>query len=244
MGLFNFMNFDESAENDVLDIKIGEKPGKEKIDIDASSYNKAIDQLQKTFKEAYETMDMLKNANVIEQPSPVETFREYMENAMFEYFEGPMFEKVSVADKDKILAIVEKIKGKVEEACKKNNIKFREPKRYLSLLISWILPLPLLNSKAIQMIWFTRAFQEIGLVNASPEDVKELSEKLTEALAADLGGYKIIPFEVTPTLGDMIRNKFGWKNQNKVYLLIVDKKIDVSFQTDTEEMAKALTSAK
>lgn len=84
-GLFEISNFNEAADDDILDMKINEsafedvtipvpggyneKPGKGGIEIDEDTYNSAIDKLQRSFKEAADTMAMLRHAKIVESSS-------------------------------------------------------------------------------------------------------------------------------------------------------------------------------
>ncbi len=263
-GLFNLSNFNEAGENDLLDMSINEacdgckanlpegvteKPSTAKIDIDADTYNNAIDRLQQTFKEAVETMDMLRNVNIVTESknSDYDAMEQYMESAMYDYCVGPLFEKVSVSDKNEIKKIVDNIKSDVVKFIEDQKFKVREPHRYLKTLSSLIPYVGIFFAAAMAqgwaMIWQTRAFQEIGLVNISKTDAEAVLKALNEKFATELGDYKIIAYEVPPTLRDVFRNKFGWKNQDSVYLFMVDKKIPAEIEKATEDVEKELIKA-
>ena len=84
-GLFEISNYYEAADDDILDMRINksafadvtipvpggykEQPGKDGIEIDEDTYNCAIDKLQKSFKEAADTMEMLRHAKIVESSS-------------------------------------------------------------------------------------------------------------------------------------------------------------------------------
>lgn len=195
-----------------------------KVTLDSNTYNQALEDLKKSFKECYDLFETITNVNVI--PESVEQRQdEFLEDAILAAYEnGPLFEAVDRKDKDEVKAIVQKIRDGVSKALKSKGYDFRNIKGILRVLGGDITALGGVATKGA--VWFrTRIWQTIGLTYVEDGNAKELCDNLTEKFKEELGDYKILPLEVDTTLIDWIINKINWKHQKNSYLLVVDKKV-------------------
>lgn len=95
-------------------------PVPNKVTLTTDQYDAALSALKKSFKEGYEIMEMLEQANVV-QKSVDDMQDEYTENVLFEsllaaYEDGPIFEAVTRDDKKVVKEVVRKIRPKIESA--------------------------------------------------------------------------------------------------------------------------------
>lgn len=93
---------------------------------------------------------------------------------------------------------------------------------------------------AINQIWKTRLWQVIGIVNLESGNISSVTKELTAKYAEDLDGYKILAAQAVPTIRDIFKNKFGWKNQKKTYFILVDKKIPEDLKTVQDAFENAV----
>lgn len=262
-GLFKIDGFNEAGENDILKMELNENSdvtipvpdgdkeepknkGKEEeikvpasATIDVKTYNAALSNLQKTFQEAANVASMLMNATVVNE-SVADFAESYVNDALDAAYceaveNGAIFEKVDKSDKGDIKDIVSKVRSDVEKICKENDVKFYIPKLWARTLIG-LLGGPTNAIAAMNQIWNTRLWQVVGSVCCEQANISDFVKTMNEKCKEALGDYKFIEFEATQTIVDFFRTKFGWKNQLKVYFIIVDKKMP-------EEIKKAIKDA-
>ena len=211
-----------------------------KVQMDEDTYNKAINTLKQSFKEAYELMDTISKCQVITE-SVEDKQQKFVEEALDEafynsYMEGPIFESVNKSDKDEVKAIVNDLKKKIKRFALENDADFNEAKTFFRLLLNLDIneygwragdnntdEKSKYGTNSIRW-WSTRFWQVLGVVYCEGTDIKTLVNKLNEEFKDELKGYNILFSKSFPNLYDLICNKFGWKNRNKTYFLIVDKK--------------------
>ena len=251
----NEFDLNIGIEDDIMDANINEASNEnniqtetieaakvsnpEKKEISADVYNKAINDLQHTFKEGYEVLGMLKNLTVAPK-SAEERQKEFTENAMAEAMlksieDGPMFEAVEASDKNEVKKIVRKIRDKIDDALEDANtsLEFKPATDLMKITkVSW---------------WDTRLWQVLGVIYCSSADEKEVVDRLNEEFADELGDkYRINTWGyhhkelMRYNIFDIFKLKFGWKTQNKMYFLIVDrktfkKKSDTPKKTEDDE---------
>lgn len=251
-GLFNLDGFEDKKNDDLLESTIfegteagctngclpGEQPAsrpKDETPIKVSAgkeitpemYNNAMNALKKSFKEAVDILEMMEQCNIVET-NTMALQEEATNNAILESFEnGPLFEKVDRDDKDAVKEITKKIRSKLKGAVG-NDGKFYQPSRFARWLLGggW---------------WSMRLWQIAGAICIEEGNVDTLCKGLTEKLADDLGEYKILPVAVMPSIIDLFRTHFNWKNTMAVYFLLVDKKLDNELK---QEHKKAVAACK
>lgn len=81
------------------------------------------------------------------------------------------------------------------------------------------------SAAAIKQLFSTRLWQVLGVINIEEGNIKDIAESITKEYSDDIGEYKILYVKVHPTLIDMFRTKFNWKNSKSSYFLLVDKKL-------------------
>lgn len=223
---------DNSGENGI-DIPGGlkEKPdAKAGVVMNSDTYNKALEDLQKSFKEGTELLSMLVQANVIQETTEQQAVRE-AENAMsmawLESMEnGILFEKVDRGDKKDVKAIVKDLRPKAEDYIEEEKkhtkyaYKFYKPHLLARMLTSFGT-----DVKGWQQIWQTRLWQVLGCITCEAGNIDDLCKRMTEKFKSELGNYKIIPYEAKQSIIDTFRLHFNYKNQLLVYFLLVDKKL-------------------
>lgn len=208
--------------------------------MDSKTYNSFIDQLQKSFQEGANLLGQLAHVTVVEQ-TPEQLQEAYNEevvgNALLEAYEnGPLFEKVSRDDKDEVKAIVKTLRPKIASHLKDDGIKFYKPNLVARALTPFI---PLNANAAIDQIWTTRLWQVLGvaLIDVGTEG---FASKLTETFKEELGEYKILLAPVTPTIADLFRAKFNWKNTKGCVFLLVDRKLPSELKKFQKEVADGI----
>lgn len=223
-------------------------PGK--TEISADEYNQAVTSLKKSFKEAVEVLSILENVKVVQESTEERLEREQndlMENAMIEAAlqaleNGPIFEAVQKSDKSAVKKVVNKVRSKVAGALAESNVKFYKVNSILSALLHLGVGTPV-TAGGITTLWKTRLWQIVGLVYMENANVNEVAKILNEKLADELGEYKIIPVRTPEGLISIFREKFGWKNYKKSYLLIVDKKLTMEIKNSIKEVNDAVKEA-
>ena len=217
-----------------------------KITLTADQYNTAISALKRSFKEGYEIMQMLESANVIHK-SNEELQQEYVENAvdnaMLEAYEnGPVFEAVDRADKNDVKSIVKNIRSSIGKYLKtQQKIPFYKPNLVIRILTSPIAPSN--GAAAIQQIWSTRLWQVLGIINVEEGNIKTITKDLTDNYKNDLGEYKILAVAAIPSIHDLFKTKFNWKNSKGSYFLLVDKKVPSELKEMQTTVQNAVTSS-
>ena len=187
----------------------------------ADQYNAALAALKKSFKEGVQIMEILESATVVHKTIE-EQQQEYTESVLNEAYvqaieDGPIFEKVSSADKDDVKKIVRTLRSKVRKALKEDEIKFKVPSNFIRLFIG--------TYQLVHQIVSTRLWSVLGVAMIAPGEVTAITKKLTEQFADELGDYKIMSVKCAPTLIDFFQMKFGWKGNNvSTYFLVIDRK--------------------
>lgn len=223
-------------------------PSGTKIQLDSDEYNVAIDRLQQSFKEAFEFVGVLKNVSVVDK-TPEQRYNEFMESAMdnafIDYAAGPLFEKVDQSDKSDIKDIVDKIRKDVKKAVEKKNYEFYVPNVWARAILGTagmvFVPTAAISAGAAaagwQQIIGARLWQVLGNVVVEEGQIDALVKDLNEEFKDELGDYKIVQWTVIPAITDAFRTKFGIKNQLRVYMLLIDKKLPKEFK-DAEKAAE------
>ena len=194
-----------------------------KVTLTADQYNGALAALKKSFKEGYEIMEMLENANVVTE-SIEDVQDEFVENAILTAFEdGPIFEAVKREDKDGVKSIVRSLRPKIEDYFKDNKIKFYKPNILARFFTGIFVGTELTTT--FQHLWKNRLWQLIGIALCEDGNIKDITDILTEKYKDELGEYKILYVKTNKNIIDLFRTKFGWKNNAKAYFILVDKKV-------------------
>ena len=189
-----------------------------KVTLTSDQYNNAISALKKSFKEGAEILEMLENVNVVEF-SLIDQQNEFIENAILTAMEdGPIFESVKRKDKVDVKEIVRTLRPDIHNDLKEDKVKFYKPNVIGSFF-------SLSASRLILQVWTNRLWQVLGVVIIEKGNIDDLCKRLTEKYKDTLGEYKIIPYLTPPSIVDLFRTKFNWKNQLSPYMLIVDKKL-------------------
>ena len=202
-----------------------------KVVLDDATYNAALDNLQKSFKEAVEVVEMIKNADRINE-SFDDVFNEYMESAMdnafLDYSAGPLFEKVSAKeDKEALKELIGKIKDDAWKYIKEDlGSKVYKPVRILRSLID----AP--NFLKWKEFVVTYAWQVLGMAIIEPQKAKEVEEELNKKFKDELGNYKIFVMRSTESLLDLFRIEH--KSMELPHLIFIDKKVP----TELKEIAE------
>jgi len=209
-----------------------------KTEIDAATYNAALSNLQKSFKEAYEVIDMLQKTTVVPQ-SVDELQRQFTESALDDAFlesmeKGPYFEKVDKDDKEEVQGIVNQLRKKVKTYFKDNNYKFYQPNLWARVLLD-----PTGLPAAVRQIWSTRLWQVVGIVCIEEGNVKDALDELNKEYKDILGDYKLVYFKSIPNIVDTFRLKFGWKNQMEVFFVLVDKSVPKDLEKACNDFQKS-----
>ena len=224
-------------------------PVPSRVTLTSDEYNSAISALKKSFKEGYEIMELLENANVINE-SLQDKQDAYIESVMGDqllaaYEDGPVFEAVDRADKNDVKSLVKKLRGTMPELSKKYNVKFKPPKTFLRLLLNVSATMSSTETSKYHVAdnvswWTTRFWQVLGVVYADNVDIKTVVEGMNEDLKDQLGDYRVLYSMSFKGLYDLWNTKFGWKNRNRVYFLIVDKKLPKELKELQSDMEEAL----
>lgn len=274
MGLFNLNELSQASDDDVLDLKVesaesGTDAGSDaapheyddgytkisvpsKTEITADAYNDALAKLKQSFKEAYELMDDLTNARIIQET--VESKQEAYLDEMFAeaYDNGPIFEAVERSDKNEVKKIVGEVRKKLPDLASKLGFKFKPPKTFLRLLLNTdydaygtgILTKDTSDTKSkygntAVTWWSTRFWQVVGVIYTENTNIKKVMEEVNDELKDDLGEYKVLYSMSSATLYDLWNVKFNWKNRKNVFFLIVDKKLPKELKADLNALKPA-----
>ena len=213
-------------------------PAAAKAVLDDSTYNAALDNLQKSFKEAVEVIDMIKNSERVHE-SVEDQYKKFMESAMdnafMDWTYGPLFEKVTLADKDDIKKFIKDNSSKVAKFVddQRADYTFYKPHTFARFILTFGADL-----KAWQHILSTKMWQVLGCVTCEEANIQTLTKAMTEEFKDELGEYKVIAFKAFPSFVDVWRMKFNFQNQLNVWFLIIDKKLPVEFKKAEEAAAK------
>ena len=205
-------------------------PAPKKATLDDDTYNAALDSLQKSFKEAVEVVEMIKNAERVHE-SVEEQYKKFMESAMdnafMDWTYGPLFEKVTLADKDDIKKFIKDNSSKVAKFVdeQRADYTFYKPHTWARFILTMGA-----DPKAWQHILSTKMWQVLGCVTCEDANIQTLTKAMTEEFKDDLGEYKVIAFKAFPSFVDVWRMKFGFQNQLSVWFLIIDKKLPAEFK--------------
>lgn len=222
-------------------------PGK--ITLTSSEYNQALDMLQKSFKESYDGIAILKTATVISDSDAYDQniVESAIDDALLSALEnGPLFEAVDRSDKKEVKRIVSEIRKDIKKACENEGVSFYKPALVARLLTTLIpaaaalTPAGAARGVAIvagtamsgatisswQQVFTTRLWQVLGICHIESGNVTALQNALTEKFKEQLGDYKILLVRTTPSLHDAFKVKFNWKNNKGTYFMLVDKKLD------------------
>ena len=217
-------------------------PGK--VTLSADTYNAALKALQNSFKEAAGIIDAIQNATISDSgitTGEVAMGESAVDEALLEAYEdGPYFESVNRADKDDVKKIVKSLRPKIEKMMDKSKVKFYKPNLVARALTGILIPEPMNLSAWIDQIWKTRLWQVLGVMIVEEGNIKDLTDKMTQLYADELGEYKILYANAPMAFVDMFRLKFGWKNTKKCYFIMVDKKMDKEVTAAIKEMEKAI----
>lgn len=213
-----------------------------KVTLTTDQYDAALAALKKSFKEGYEIMEMLENVDVVQQTIE-QRQEEYVESMIGDqlltaYEDGPVFEAVDRRDKNDVKDIVRLLRPKIEDELEDAKIKFYKPNLIVRSLVGLIPGYGSLSAAAaIKQIWSTRLWQVIGVCIVEGGNIEELTSSLTNKFKEELGDYKILYAASSPTILEIFRMKFGWKNTKGVFFLLVDKKLPKELK-EMENMVK------
>lgn len=210
-------------------------------------YNDYLKRLQHTFKEASEALEMLSQVNVLTESAEQKQARlieESVGNSIVEALEnGPLFEAVDREDKEDVKAIVKKLRNKLSKHLQSEGVFFRVPNVWAQVIVGGILtPVGGIGAydfaRGLNTMISTRMWQILGLCHMESGNITELTKSLTEKFKEELGDYKVLATPTYPSIADMWRQKFGWKNQKNTYMLLVDRKLPSEIKKLQEELAK------
>lgn len=228
-------------------------PNPAKVTLDEDTYNDAMDRLQKSFQEGVELLAFLRNASVVTE-SVEKKQEQYTESvvgtAILESLEnGPLYEKVDRSDKKEVKEIVSNLRDKVAKSLKKDDVFFRVPNYWVHLIVGAVGTLAAGVgvadlTHALNIMFTTRMWQILGICHMESGNIKDLTTGLTEKFSEDLGEYKILAVQVVPTIIDLFKQKFGWKNHLSTYLLLVDKKIPSEIDDVQQALVAEVEKAK
>jgi hypothetical protein len=230
-----------------------EAPGSASIELSAEDYNKALSSLKKSFKEGYEIMNLLERSS-IHTKSIDELQTEYAEsiidNAILEAFEtGPYFEKVERSDKDEVVKIVKSLRSKIASNAKEDGLHFTSPSAISRILTGIGISVAgtalglatggagqvvakavtatgnSITTAGLNQVWTKRLWQVVGVIHIEEGNIKDKINALNNKYKDELGNYKLLYSPTSPTIVELFVNKFNWKNDKKVYFIVVDKKL-------------------
>lgn len=183
--------------------------------IDAATYNKALDTLQKSFKEAADLMESLKGVQVVDATLEQKQ-SDFNDDAYVWAMEnGPVFESVQKEDKNDIKAIIEKIRPKVLKTCKSDNVRFYK----IGIIYRFLRRLD-----ATERLW-----QWIGAIFIEPRNLETFVNGLNEELAEDLGKYKI--YAIKAEVGKPCK----YVGDGTGYALLVERKLTAELKKSIEK---------
>ena len=202
-------------------------PNPAKILLDEDTYNSYLAQIQKSFKEGVDALDMIMNAKV-ETKSLEAKQNEFVESAMDEAFvesmcSGPIFEAVTRTDKGEVKDIVNNIRTDVINFVKDQDYKMYKPALWARAILGAAFPME--ACAAIAQIWNTRLWQVLGIAVVEPGNAKDLAKAIEEKFGDELGDYKILLHKAPMTFIDLFRTKFKYKREWEPHFVLVDKKM-------------------
>lgn len=98
-------------------------------------------------------------------------------------------------------------------------------------------------TKTVNNMIATRMWQILGICHIEDKTIDTITANLQEKFKDELGEYKILAVKVVPTIADQFRMKFGWKNNLKTYMLLVDKKLPSEIKKAQEDLSKEIEKA-
>jgi len=249
-GLFDLSILESAGNDDVLNLNLNEgtdvnvpvpgglnekAPGQpadqtipvpSKTTITADSYNEAITNLKKTFKEAVDILDILEHTKVVDK-STDDLQREFTEDAMadaiFESFaNGPFFEAVAKENKSEIKSIAKKIR---KTLCKvKRNINWYTGKNTSGAKLGLLDP-AIISSRNKKME--LRAWQLVCIVYPQKKvPLGKCIADLNEEFSDVLGSYKLKMVKMNVYNTGKVKELTEEDKKNtkrwKLYILIID----------------------
>lgn len=220
-------------------------PTSNKIEISSDQYNGALEALKKTFNESIEVLSQC----IVVEKTVEDKADEALSEAMLNVFEdGPYFEAAGNENKEEIKKIIRKIRSKVVSTLNEHNVGFYQPSKWIRFIASMIpqtvgvsggIGFNTSDKKrargGVTTWWNTRFWQIIGACNVEKTEISAVVKFIEEACKEDLGDYKVLYVKMSPTIADLFRNHFGWKNVKNTYFLLVDKSLDKELK---KELAK------
>jgi len=245
-------------------------PSANKTEITADEYNKAVNDLQKSFKEFADIAAAIANLKIVDTNSFNESannnaaaFLEVaMDNAFMEAYEnGAFFEAVERKDKKEVKAIVAKLRSSLPNSLKEDNIKFYKTNMVGRLIWdvvtapSNLISMPVhdinININTISRgkssfgtFLSQRLWQIVGVINIESQNIGTVLKRLNEEYKDELGEYKILALQVTKDLVDLFRTKLGWKNVKKSFFITVDRKLPTEIKELQNDVSGLLAKAK
>ena len=217
----------------------GEKsiPIPAKVTIDSKTYNAAIDNLTKSFKEAVDVLDSFKFVNVVEE-SVEDQYNEYMESAMdnafVEFAEGPLFESLNREDQEEIKKVIKNVKDSIYDFAEEAGYKMYKPNMFLRSLFDNKNNVVYMSAKAA-----TYSAQIVGMSLMPPKDVDAFEKALNNKYKDELNGYKIYLLQSSYSYTDLLSKKRlrGEKGMG-AYLVFIDKDVPKVLKDYLEEEKK------
>lgn len=217
-------------------------------EITASAYNKAIDNLQKTFKESMnllnESMNIMNELRNVRSVKADVSDPEFMENAEYDAvyesaINGAIFEAVDRSDKEAIKDILKKIKNDFKKyIVNDHDGEFKDANMTFRIVMSLLTGF---YDQTAKMIWNSRLWQIVGIIYAEEGNIGKILDDFNEKHSEELGNYKLLHSKLPATFMDLVNLKFGWKNDKDVYLVVVDKKLPSEIKkmlSETEKVVK------
>lgn len=211
-------------EEPAADADEKEIPVPAKVTIDSKTYNTAIDNLTKSFKEAVNVLDSFKYVNVVEE-SVEDQYNEYMESAMdnafVEFAEGPLFESLNREDQEEIKKVIKNVKDSIYDFAEEAGYKMYKPNMFLRSLFDNKNNVVYMSAKAA-----TYSAQIVGMALMPPKDVDAFEKALNNKYKDDLNGYKIYLLQSSYSYTDLLSKKRlrGEKGMG-AYLVFIDKDV-------------------
>ena len=236
-------------------------PSANKTEITADEYNKAVNDLQKSFKEFADIAAAIANLKIVDTNSFNESannnaaaFLEVaMDNAFMEAYEnGAFFEAVERKDKKEVKAIVAKLRSSLPNSLKEDNIKFYKTNMFGRLIwdtITVVAVKDLITTEentynSYSAFLQQRLWQIVGVINIEKQNISTVLKRLNEEYKDELGEYKILALQVTKDLVDLFRTKLGWKNVKKSFFITVDRKLPTEIKELQNDVSGLLAKAK
>lgn len=198
--------------------------------ISAETYNSALTALKKSFKEGYDILGMLENAEVVS--SEVVTQESFTENAIYEamvssYYDGPVFEAVQNENKQEIKTVAKKVR---KSLCKfTRSIKWYFKKINTGERLGLLDPFFLTTmSDGLKL----RTWQMVCLMfpargTAVGDSIKSLNDEFKEDLG-DKYELKLVKVSIGWIKNDIEdltdEDKANTRKLSKYYLCVVDEK--------------------